>query len=277
MAVDRSSGASADDNRLKKRLREEGLMSLFEHIGELRKRVIVIFAVLVLSMVAGLLLADPAYRLLMAQEPVKDMELHAFSLWDGIGMYMKFAFVIALLITIPVAFYQIWSFVKPGLHPAEQRATVRYVPYAALLFVLGLSFAYFVIFPMAFGFTTTVSRNLGLEETYGVTQYFAFMFNILIPVSLLFELPLVIMFLTKLRIVTPQRLKKMRRVAYFIMVLIGTTITPPDVISDILVSIPLIVLYEASLFFSGIVYRKQQEKDAAREREYGELESHAQT
>jgi sec-independent protein translocase protein TatC len=116
---------------------------------------------------------------------------------------------------------------------------------------------------MAFNFTTSVSRSLGLVETYGVMQYIQFLFNILIPISLLFELPLVIMFLTKLRILNPIRLRKMRRIAYFVMVLIGTIITPPDVISDVLVSIPLLLLYEISIFLSTSVYKKQLAADAA--------------
>jgi sec-independent protein translocase protein TatC len=96
---------------------------------------------------------------------------------------------------------------------------------------------------------------------YGAAQYFTFMFNIIIPMSLLFELPVVVMFLTKLRILNPQRLKKMRRLAYLILIIIATMVTPPDFISDILVSVPLIGLYEVSIALSARVYRKQLEHD----------------
>ncbi|MFD0717262.1 twin-arginine translocase subunit TatC [Paenibacillus sp. GCM10027626] len=247
----------------------ERAMPLFDHIGELRRRLIVVLAVLVIGLVIGLVFAKPAYEYLMEQEPVKNFPLHVFSLWDGIGIYMKFAFVIALILVIPVAFYQVWAFVKPALKENEQRAALGFVPLALILFLGGLSFSYFVVLPMAFNFTTEVARTLKLEETYGITQYFAFMFNILIPVSLLFELPIVIMFLTKLRILTPTRLRKMRRLAYFILIIVGTMITPPDIISDLLVAIPLIVLYEISVFLSGIVYRKQQAADEAWEKQFG--------
>jgi len=248
--------------------REELAMTLFEHVGEFRRRLIWILVVLVLGMIVGLVLADPAYEYLMKQEPVSGLPLHAFSLWDGISMYMKFALVIALVLVIPVAFYQMWAFVKPALRVKEQRAALGFVPLALVLFLLGLAFSYFVVFPMAFNFTTDVAKHLDLEETYGITQYFAFMFNILIPISLLFELPIVIMFLTKLRILTPIRLRKMRRIAYLILIIVGTMITPPDFISDILVAVPLILLYEVSVLMSGIVYRKQLKADAAWEEEY---------
>lgn len=244
--------------RVKGLISEEGLMPLLEHLGELRKRVIYVLIILTLGLALGISVAEPVYNYLMAQEPVNGMTLHTFSLWDGIGMYMKIAFIIAMIITLPFTAYQLWAFVKPALRKHEQRSTLKYIPFALIMFLIGLAFAYFVVFPLAFNFTRMVATHLNLEETYGVIQYFSFMFGILLPVSLLFEMPLVIMFLTALRIVNPKRLRKMRRVAYFIMAVIGVVVTPPDFISDILVIIPLIGLYEISVFLSGMVYRRQQ-------------------
>lgn len=251
-------------------LREEGLMPLLEHLGELRKRLIYVLIVVTAGLVVGIIFAEPVYNFLMSQKPANTVSLHTFSLWDGIGMYMKFAFVIALIIALPVIAYQLWAFVKPALRKNEQRSTLKYVPFALIMFLIGLSFSYFVVFPLAFGFTRSVSAHLNLEETYGIAQYFAFMFNLLIPISLLFELPLVIMFLTAIRLLNPIRLRKMRRVSYFILIVIGVMITPPDFISDILVAIPLICLYEVSVFLSGTVYKKQLAADAKWEEEFGE-------
>ncbi|MCF2940095.1 twin-arginine translocase subunit TatC [Paenibacillus alkaliterrae] len=245
-------------------------MPLLEHLGELRKRLVYVLIALALGLVVGLVFAEPAYNFLMSQEPAKTISLHTFSLGDGIGMYMKFAFVIALILAVPVIAYQLWAFVKPALRENEQRSTLKYVPFALMMFLTGLAFSYFVVFPLAFNFTRTVSQQLNLEETYGIAQYFAFMFNLLIPISLLFELPLLIMFLTAIRLVNPKRLRKMRRLAYFIMVLIGVMITPADIISDVLVAIPLILLYEISVFLSGTVYKKQLAADARYEAEYGD-------
>nr|WP_036711258.1 twin-arginine translocase subunit TatC [Paenibacillus pinihumi] len=244
-------------------------MPILEHIGELRKRLIAVLFVFVIGLVIGLFIAKPAYDYLMSQEPLNGLPLHTFSLWDGIGIYMKFAMVIALVLTLPFTFFQVWAFVKPGLGELEQKATLRYIPFTLLMFLIGLAFSYFVVFPMAYHFTTEVAQRLNLIETYGVIQYLTFMFNIIIPISLLFELPMVIMFLTKLKILNPIRLKKMRRVAYFVMVLAGTLITPPDVISDIMVAVPLIILYEFSVFLSSMVYRKQLEQQAKWEEEFG--------
>ncbi|MBJ6360207.1 twin-arginine translocase subunit TatC [Paenibacillus sp. GCM10012307] len=243
-------------------------MPILEHIGELRKRLIAVLFVFVIGLVIGVVVAKPAYDFLMSREPLNGLPLHTFSLWDGIGIYMKFAMVIALVLTLPFTFFQIWAFVKPGLGGQEQKATLKYIPFTVIMFVIGLAFSYFVVFPMAYYFTTEVARQLNLIETYGVIQYLTFMFNIIIPISLLFELPIVIMFLTKLRILNPLLLKKKRRIAYFVMVLTGTLITPPDVISDIMVAVPLIILYEFSVFLSSRVYRKQLEQQAKWEEEF---------
>lgn len=247
---------------------DEG-MSLVDHLSELRKRIIWVIVVLIIGMAIGIFVAQPLITYLKAVSPAKDIPWHVFSPWDAIRMYMSFALITGLIVTIPVALYHIWAFLKPGLREDEQKASLKFVPFAFLLFLLGLAFAYFVVFKMAFMFTSGISAKLGLEETYGAAQYFSFMFNILIPISLLFELPIVIMFLTQLRILNPKRLATIRRYAYLILVVVASMITPPDIISPILVSVPLIILYEASVFLSGAIYRKQLQKDLEWEQEYG--------
>ncbi|WP_379135635.1 twin-arginine translocase subunit TatC [Paenibacillus sp. sgz500958] len=243
-------------------------MSVVDHLTELRRRIIYILVVFVLGLIGGLFCARPIYDYLIHADLAEGFVLHAFSFWDGIGMYMKIAVAVSLVVTVPFIVYQLWAFVSPGLRPEERSATLRYVPYVFVLFLLGLTFAYYVIFPMALSFTISVTRSMGLEETYGIAQYFSFMFGLVLPVALLFELPLIVMFLTKLRILNPLRLRKMRRYAYFVLVFIAVVITPPDFISDFLVTIPLLVLYEFSVLLSAFVYRKQLAADAQREARY---------
>ncbi|MDF2815070.1 MAG: preprotein translocase subunit TatC [Paenibacillus sp.] len=246
--------------------------SLVDHLTELRKRIIWVLVVLVVSMIGGFFAAKPMILYLVSVEPAASlhMPLNTFSPWDAIRIYMQFAFAIGLVITLPFAMYQFWLFVKPGLTELEHKSTLRYIPATVLLFLIGLSFGYFIVFPMAFYFTSSVTQSLGLTETYGISQYFTFMFNIILPMSILFELPILVMFLTKLSILNPIRLRKMRKLAYLILIIIATFVTPPDFISDILVSIPLIILYEISVLLSGVIYRKQLEQKRLWEEEYGE-------
>ncbi|QWU17202.1 sec-independent protein translocase protein TatC [Paenibacillus sophorae] len=247
---------------------QSGAMTVVEHLTELRKRIIYILVVFVIGLAGGLFCAKPVYEYLIAADTARGFVLHAFSFWDGIGMYMKIAMAVSLIVTLPFIIYQLWAFVSPGLRPVERSTALRYVPYALLLFVLGLLFAYYIVFPMALSFTVSVTRDMGLEETYGIAQYFNFMFSLVLPMALLFELPLIVMFLTRLRILNPLRLRKVRRYAYFALIFIAVVITPPDFISDFLVTIPLLVLYEFSVFLSAFVYRKQLAADAALEARY---------
>ena len=112
---------------------------------------------------------------------------------------------------------------------------------------------------------TGLSAALGTTETFGIYRYFGFMFNIVFPLGLFFELPLVILFLTRLRILRPD-CRRGRRAAYLGMVILAAVITPPDLVSNILVSIPLILLYEISLFLCTWLYRRIQKEDEAREK-----------
>ncbi|MCD1259545.1 twin-arginine translocase subunit TatC [Paenibacillus athensensis] len=244
-------------------------MTLVEHLGELRKRIMWIVAVLVVGMVVGLICARPLIRFLKELPPASGISWNVFSPWDALRLYMNFGLAVGLLVTLPVALYHIWAFVKPGLRAEEQKASIAYIPAAFFLFLLGVAFGYFVVFPLAFYFTSSISKSLDINEMYGAAQYFAFMFNIILPLALLFELPIVVMFLTKIRLLNPKRLHKLRRYAYLLLVILSTVITPPDAISAILVALPLILLYEFSVLLSGFVYRKQLRQDAEWEREYG--------
>ncbi|OBZ08968.1 twin arginine-targeting protein translocase TatC [Bacillus sp. FJAT-27264] len=243
-------------------------MSLVDHLTELRKRIIYVLIIFVLGLVGGLFCAKPIYEYLIRSDLAQGFVLHAFSFWDGIGMYMKIAMAVSLAISVPFIIYQLWAFVSPGLRQVERNAALRYVPYVFILFILGILFAYYIVFPMALSFTISITRDMGLEETYGIAQYFEFMFSLVLPMALLFELPLVVMFLTKIRILNPLRLRKLRRYAYFVLVFIGIVITPPDFISDFLVAIPLLILYEFSVFLSAFVYRKQLAADKELEERY---------
>lgn len=240
-------------------------MSLVDHLNELRTKVAWVLAVLVLSLIIGFIAAQPIILFLKSVPPASDIAWNVFSPWDSIRIYVNVAFVFAVVISLPFTLFQLWSFIKPGLRKEEQRASLLYIPFAFLLCLCGLAFGYFIVFPLAFFFTSMITGRLDLIETYGIAQYFSFMFNIILPLGLLFELPIVIMFLTKLRLLNPKLLIKFRRYAYFILLILSAMITPPDVISAVTVTIPMIILYEISLYLAKIVYRKQQEADTARE------------
>ncbi len=231
-------------------------MSLVNHLEELRKRLITIMVAFVAFFVAGFVFIKDIYDWF-----VRDLEFKLAVLGpsDIIWIYFKLAGMVALAGTIPVLVWQIWLFIKPALTSREQKVTLAYIPASFVLFVTGLAFGYFIIFPTVFQFL--IEMNDGMFETmFTIEKYFDFLIHMTLPFSFLFELPVIVMFLTSLGILTPRKLQKVRKYAYFVLVIIATMISPPDFISQTLVAIPLIVIYEVSILLSKIVFRKKERK-----------------
>ncbi|MDR6551208.1 twin-arginine translocase subunit TatC [Paenibacillus qinlingensis] len=245
------------------------MMSLVEHLTELRTRIIRVLIAVILTLILGFIFAEHILHYLKQSPVASGMTWHVFSPMDAIRIYMLLAFAVSLTLTLPFILYQVWAFVKKGLTKDEQVATLRYIPYTFMCFLIGLAFGYFVVFPMCMRFTVGITQNLGLTQTYGVAQYFSFMLNIIIPLSLAFELPIVVMFLTKLKLLNPKLLNKVRRYAYLILIITASLISPPDLISHLMVAIPLFALYEISIVLSRFVYNGQLREEGLRQVEYG--------
>lgn len=233
------------------------LMSFLEHLAQLRKQIIAIAAVFACCTIIGLVAAPFIFDAIKNSPPASEMEWNTFSPFDGVRIYMVIAMAVAFTLTLPVALSLIWGFVKKGLYPHERAATLRYIPYSVLCFLVGGAFGYFVVLPMSFSFVTRISENLQLTETYGVTEYFAFMMNIVLPVAAAFELPIIVMFLTRIGVLTPKRLRQSRRYAYIVLVVVSNLMTPPDFVSVFLLLVPLVLLFETSVWLSSVVYRKR--------------------
>jgi len=233
-------------------------MSVFEHIAELRKRLIIVVVFFFIAVIAGFLLSRPIIIYLQHTDEARNLTLNSFNLTDPLMVYMKFAFIIAFVLTSPIILYQLWSFVSPGLYEKERRVTLSYIPISVGLFILGVAFSYFILFPFVVEFMERISNDLGINQVIGINEYFTFLLQLVIPFGVLFQLPVVVMFLTRLGIVTPMFLSKIRRYAYFVLLVIAALITPPELTSHLMVSIPLFILYEISIWVSRISYRKAQ-------------------
>jgi sec-independent protein translocase protein TatC len=229
-------------------------IDLIGHFEELRKRIIFILGTFILLLILSFIYVQDIYNWL-----VQDLEVKLAILGpsDILWVYLLLACIIAIAGSIPMAAYQIWLFVRPALKENERKVTLAYIPAIFLLFILGISFGYFVIFPIVFKFLLSLSEDMFM--TFFTTEkYFQFLIHMTLPFGFLFELPVVIMFLTSLGVLNPYRLQKIRKYSYFVLILTAVLITPPDFLSDILVIIPLIFLYECSVLLSKVVYRRKQ-------------------
>ncbi|MET1030809.1 twin-arginine translocase subunit TatC [Domibacillus tundrae] len=237
-------------------------MTIYEHLEEFRKRLVIVVVFFFIAVIAGLVFAKPIIHYLQHADEAAALTMNAFRVTDPLKIYFQMAFVIGIILTSPVILYQLWAFVSPGLHEKERRVTLSYIPASVLLFLGGLSFSYFVLFPYIIHFMMELSGDLNIEQVIGINEYFKFLFQTTIPFGFLFQLPVVTLFLTRLGIVTPQFLSQIRRYAYFILLVIAALITPPDIISHMIVSMPLFILYEVSIFVSKIGFKKAQQAEA---------------
>lgn len=244
---------------------EDKELNLIEHLDELRKRLIITVAALIVFFIVGFMYVEEVYEWLVRD---LDVKLIVLGPSDIVWVYIMLASVIAVACTIPVIATQIWLFVKPALRKNEIKVTLAYIPALFILFVVGIAFGYFVIFPTVLGFLVELGGEMFVTN-FTAEKYFRFIMNMTLPFGVLFELPVVVMFLTSLGIINPFVLTKLRKYAYFVLVFIAILITPPDFMSDFLVTVPLLFLYEISINLSKIVYKRKLKKEKEWEEKFG--------
>ena len=231
-------------------------LNLIEHLDELRKRLIITVIAFFIFLCVSFFFVKDIY--LYFTRNLNEL-LIVLGPSDVIWIYFTIASIIAIAFTIPVLALQIWLFVKPALKKHEQRIALFYVPALFILFIAGLAFGYFVIFPIVLGFLVELG-NEAMDISFTVERYFKFVINMSLPFGVLFELPIVMMFLTSLGILNPYVMAKLRKYAYFVLIVIAIVITPPEFMSDFIVAVPLLLLYEISISLSKIVYNRKLKK-----------------
>lgn len=240
-------------------------LTIIEHIEELRNRLVVIVGFFLVAVVGSFFLAKPLIQFLQVDGEAENITLNAFNVIDPIMIYLKVIIFIAVILISPVLMYQLWSFISPGLHERERRATLSYIPFAFLLSIGGIAFSYLVLLPYVMRFMMNLSMDLGIVQTIGINEYFNFLFQLTIPFAVVFQLPIVLLFLTRLGILNPTKLVEIRKFAYFGLFVIAAFITPPDLMSHLFVTVPLFILYEISIFISRFGYRKYLKAEQQKE------------
>lgn len=182
------------------------------------------------------------------------------------GQFMTHIYVslvAGLIVAAPYVIWELWRFLIPALKPKEKKYSRGAVLISSVLFLLGVLFAYFLIVPLTINFFGTYQVSADVPNQIQLNSYISTVISVTLSVGIVFELPIIIFFLTRVGIVTPAWLKKNRKVMLVIVLVASAIITPPDVFSQILVSVPLLVLYEMSIRISERVYKKREEALAA--------------
>ncbi|MCJ7775555.1 MAG: twin-arginine translocase subunit TatC [Desulfobulbaceae bacterium] len=230
------------------------------HLEELRKRLVVCAIGVGAGFVIAYIFAERLFQLLVA--PLKAVmpegdQLIFTNLPEMFFAYIKVAFIAGIMAASPLIFYQLWMFIAPGLYQKEKKMAIPFVISSTILFVGGALFGYFVVFPFGFKFFIGFSNEY-VKALPSVKQYFSFSMKLLFAFGAVFELPVIIFFLSKMGIVTPQFLKQKRKYAILLTFVLAAILTPPDVITQCMMAGPLIVLYEIGIIVSRIAQKKKE-------------------
>ena len=232
------------------------------HLEELRKRLIVCFIAVGTGFAASYGFKEKLFQIL-SRPLVSAMgasdRLIFTGLPDAFFTYLKVAFLSGLMLAAPVILYQFWVFVAPGLYNKERRLIIPVVSLSSFFFIGGALFGYFVVFPFGFKFFLGFATET-IQPLPSMKEYLSFSSKLLLAFGLVFELPLVITFLARLGIVSVDFLKKNRKYAILLFFAGAAILTPPDVVTQIMMALPLMVLYEISIIGARIFGKKKLEK-----------------
>jgi sec-independent protein translocase protein TatC len=242
--------------------------TLIEHLEELRKSLIISVVAIIVAAVASFYYSEQILTLIMAPLSSLNEGLVVTGVTEAFFVKLKLSFLSGFVIAFPIVVWAIWRFFKPALFPHERKYVYILLPISVLLFVIGVLFAYFGILRLVLNFFIYIAGT-NLETMFKVDQYVSFVMAFTIPFGLVFELPVVIFFLTKLGIVNYQMLARSRKYALLIIVILAAALTPgPDPVSQMFMAVPVYLLYEISIWIS-----KYSKRSSGRGEEEPDLEN----
>jgi len=242
-------------------------MHPLEHLEELRRRIFWVLGALVVGSVIGFVLITRFDVLALLLRPIQHLlnggKLKYLSPADPFMVALRLAIAAGVVVALPVALYHLWAFISPILVPSERRAILPAIYLSAFLFFAGAALAYFGVLPITLRFFTTFEPG-SLEQNLTVDKFLSYLMKLILGFGLAFETPVVMLALGAVGIVTSEMLVKGRRFAIVIIFVLGAALTPPDVFSQMLMAVPLLLLYEVSIW---LVRWTERRRDADLEEE----------
>lgn len=237
---------------------------LITHLIELRKRLINSILAILVIFLALVYFANDIYQLVSAPL-IRQMPVGATMIATDVASPfftpIKLTFMVSIILSVPVILYQVWAFVAPALYKHERRLVMPLLVSSTLLFYIGMAFAYFVVFPLAFGFLTHAAPE-GVQVSTDIRSYLDFVMALFIAFGVSFEVPVAIVLLCWMGVTTPEDLRKKRPYVLVGAFVVGMLLTPPDVFSQTLLAIPMYCLFEVGVFFARFYTGKRLTRDA---------------
>ncbi len=232
-------------------------MTFLEHLEELRWRIIYALIGLVVGAVICWIFIDFLVEDVLLK-PAKDngLVLQNLKPFGQLFLYVQVAIIGGAVLSLPNIFYQLWKFIAPALRKSERKYILWIVFYSTFSFLVGIAFAYYVMIPMAFKFVQQFGTEL-IKNEFAVDEYVSIIISVILAAGCVFELPMISFFLTKLGILTPDFMKKYRRHSIVIIMILAAFLTPgADPVSQVILAVPLALLYELSILISKLSLKK---------------------
>ncbi len=243
---------------------EQAKIPFTAHLEELRKRLIVCFIAVGIGFVVSYGFKEKLFQIL-TRPLISVMQTGEKIIFTGLPeaffTYLKVAFLSGIMISVPVILYQFWMFVAPGLYDKERRLLVPIVFLSSFFFIGGALFGYFIVFPFGFKFFLGFATET-IQPLPSMREYLSFSAKLLLAFGLVFELPLLVTFLAKMGLVSVDFLKKNRKYALLLFFIFSAILTPPDVVTQIMMAFPLMVLYEISIVGARIFGKKKPDNES---------------
>jgi sec-independent protein translocase protein TatC len=239
----------------------EAKLTILDHLGEMRKRLLWSLVAVAVAALISFIFAKQIFDILIS--PAGDITLIYIEMTEMIGTYMRVCLASGLMLAMPYLIYQFIMFVSPALTSKEKRRVYLILPWVALMFAGGVAFGYFILIPPAAKFLVTFGSDIATPQIK-IGNYISVVTRLLLAIGLVFELPVLTTFLANIGIITPKWLADKRKLAIIFAFVLAAIITPTfDPINQSLVAVPLVVLYEMSIWLAKLVYRKRNRQAPA--------------
>lgn len=232
-------------------------MTFLEHLEELRWRIIYsILGVVIGAVICGVFLDFLVDVVLLKPARESGAALQNLKPFGQLFLYMQIAIIGGIIISIPNLFYQLWKFIAPALRKNERKYILSIVIYSSACFLIGIGFAYFIMLPLTMKFAAQFGSSQ-IENQFAIDEYMSIIISVMLAAGLIFELPMISFFLTKLGILTPAIMRKFRKHSIVVIMIAAALLTPgTDPVSQVILAVPLVLLYEVSILISKLSVKK---------------------
>ena len=244
---------------------DEAQESFLSHLIELRQRLVRALLAVVIAALPMLYFSSELYDLLampLIHSLPQGSRMIATGVITPFLIPMKIAFMAALLVALPYVLYQVWAFVAPGLYAHEKRLALPLVVSGTVLFVVGMAFCYFIVFKRVFAFIAHFAPK-SISVAPDIEAYFNFVLGMFLAFGLAFEVPVVVVVLVLTGLVSVQQLREWRGYVIVLIFIVAAVVTPPDVVSQVSLALPMCLLYEAGIFFAQFAAKRRKEHGVA--------------